>query len=373
MARNNAHGVRGLIKLPGGRWRVDLRWRSTQGTYERYRETFPAGLTATAAKARARALLAVAMVGGELRKEAERTLEPALDEYLKWRQANGRTGVARARFLAAQWVAGFGDVALSALSPLGMERYKRDRQAEGKAHGTVNRGLAFFKHFLGLAATWGWISRDLAAQLREVRLLREPPGRVRYVTEDEEPRLMAALEARPALLRLAIASLMTGARQGELITLRRGAVDLRAGEITLTRTKNGKVRRIPIAKELGPVLRAALEASRSDLVFESAPGIGYAPSVLALHWNEVRAAAGLEDLRWHDLRHSAATNLRRRGVGLDVIQAILGHSSLAVTQRYAHVQADAVREALCDLPAPAAPVFRIDRPLTAAPELAIVK
>src|SRR5512135_1672855 len=91
MARSNPHGIRGLMRLSDGRWRVDLRWRDATGAYQRARETFPAGLTVTAAKARARELLSGALSGATRRPAPARTLGPSLNEYVAWRKANGRS------------------------------------------------------------------------------------------------------------------------------------------------------------------------------------------------------------------------------------------------------------------------------------------
>jgi integrase len=358
MARRNETGVQGLIRRVGPdgavRWSFHLRWRTPAGKYQRYFETMPAGITITAAKARARALLNAAMNGEPLRAaEAERKLAASLDEYVKWREANGRSNLRTARLYSRRLLASIGDVPLSDLSPLSIERYKRDMAAQGKGAPVINRSLTLWRHFMRLAARWGWLPRGTADGLRDVRALRENPGRVRYLTAEEEPRLMAALEPRPRLRRLAIAALLTGARQGELRRLRCEHVDLRAGELTLMRTKNGKVRRVPIAAALVPVLREALAASKSGHVFErDDKGATYSTGSVQRGWQTVCAEAGLDDFRFHDLRHSCATTLRRRGAGLDIIGRLLGHSSLAMTQRYAHIGEDALRDAMRDLPAP---------------------
>jgi integrase len=178
---------------------------------------------------------------------------------------------------------------------------------------------------------------------------------------------MSTLASRPRFRRLVVTALLTGMRQGELAALRREAVDLAAGEITLTRTKSNRVRRIPIAEALVPVLKEALEASRTGHVFESRKGEPYKRQGIRSAWDRVRAAAQLEDFHFHDLRHSCATALRRRGAGLDVIQRILGHSTLAMVMRYAHVGEELVRAAIHDLPAPVA------RPLPVAPALSLAK
>ena len=153
---------------------------------------------------------------------------------------------------------------------------------------------------------------------------------------------------------MVVTALLTGMRQTEIRLLRREAIDLPAGEIIVRKTKTNRVRRIPIATALEPVLKEALEASGTGYAFESRKGKPYSEDGLRSAWARVRDDAKLVDFKFHDLRHSCATSLRRRGVGLDVIAKILGHSTLAMTQRYAHFGQDLVRDALRDLPAPVA-------------------
>jgi integrase len=325
----------------------------------------PEGITAAAAKDRARRQLAAALAGGfNPKQEAERRLASALEEYIKWRRANGRAAVHKQEASAKRLVASLSDVELAAVVPFAIERFKRDRQAAGAGPATVNRDLAVLRHFFTMAGKWGWCPKAQVLVVREAPLLKEPPGRVRHLSLEEAGRLMTALERRPRMRRIVLAALLTGMREGEIIGLRREAVDLAAGEITLTRTKSNRVRRIPIADALVPVLKEALGASRSGYVFESRKGEPYSENGLRSSWDGVRTDAELEDFHFHDLRHSAATTLRRRGAGLDVIAKILGHTSLAMTQRYAHVGEDLVRTAMASLPSPFGPTMATPPALT---------
>ncbi len=352
MPRSSKTGVQGLSRRDDGRFEIDLRWHEPgTGEYRRYREVLAEGVPAAAAKTRAREIVGLALAGGWKPKQRDdRGLKAALKEYVGWRKTNGRAAVKQSEAAAARLVDSLGDICLDEVSPFAVERYKRERREGGAAPATVNRDLALLRHFYRLAATWGWVSKAHAAELREVASLKEPPGRVRYLTADEEARLMAALERRPHLRRLVLAALLTGMRQGEILGLRREAVDLTAQEITLTRTKTNRVRRVPIADALLPAVQEALDASRSGYVFESRRGEPYTRNGLRSAWECARAAAKLEDFHFHDLRHSAATTLRRLGAGLDVIQRLLGHSTIAMTTRYAHVGDDAVREAVGRFP-----------------------
>lgn len=204
-------------------------------------------------------------------------------------------------------------------------------------------------------------------------------GRERFLTADEFGRLGAALRTaeltglppvppkspRPALtpdkakhqrkdtgaLRpanpQAIACLrlllLTGCREGEILTLRWDAVDLERGQLRLADTKTGKSVR-PLGKAAAALLGSLPRRAGSPYVFAGAkPGT---PLREINHvWKRVRYAAGLTDVRLHDLRHSVASVSAVGGDSLLVIRAILGHAHIATTAKYAHLADDPLRAA----------------------------
>jgi integrase len=173
---------------------------------------------------------------------------------------------------------------------------------------------------------------------------------VRELSDDEQERLLAACS--PALRQAVIAALMTGMRQAELLTLRHEQVNLDTCEIVLTRTKSNRVRRVPVAEPLVPVLEVALKTSVSGVLFEARAGEAFTGNALRAAFRRALERAKVEGFRFHDLRHCAASALRRGGADLDVIRRVLGHSSLAMTLRYAHIGDGAMRSAMDSLPAP---------------------
>jgi integrase len=140
-------------------------------------------------------------------------------------------------------------------------------------------------------------------------------------------------------------------RLGEVVGLRRDAVDLDNATITLLRTKTNKVRRVPIIASLAQFLRDAMATQDGPHVFINEYGNPQTYSA-SKHFREAVKKAGIANLRFHDLRHDFATKLRRRGVGLDVIAELLGHSSLAMTRRYAHIGGEELRAAVALLDKP---------------------
>jgi integrase len=182
---------------------------------------------------------------------------------------------------------------------------------------------------------------------RRVKRFREIP-RERYLSEAELARLGTAMreietEGRTrsgalAAIRLLI---LTGARRGEIKNLRWNEVDLEAGLLQLGDSKTGaKVIQLPAA---ALQILAGIERGGAVWVF---PGkSGARPIELDTSWKRVREQAGLEDVRLHDLRHTYASTGVNGGASLPMIGALLGHTRVETTRRYAHLSNDPLRKA----------------------------
>jgi integrase len=173
--------------------------------------------------------------------------------------------------------------------------------------------------------------------------------RRRYLSPAEIARLSAAL-AEESSQRAADAIrllMMTGARRNEVCAMRWSGLDLEAGTWTkeASETKQRREHTIPLAApalQLLTAIRARANA-REEYVFPGRDGTG--PLNIRTTWENVRRAAGLEDVHLHDLRHSFASILVSGGASLPLIGALLGHSNPATTHRYAHLALDPLREA----------------------------
>lgn len=359
MPRASKTGVKGLYKA-NGRYHVDLRYEdTTTGITKRHVEHLPRGLSLAAAKERARQLLNQAYAGtlptAETRSEP-RTLYACFDLYLAWCEQNRPRTYRDRKHLVRMLKRHVSDMAIESVSQIAIERFKRERGREGVKPATINRAVAMFKHFIGRAVTEGWISEATARSVRSVALLKEPPGRVRYLSDDETSRLLDAL--RPDVREVVITALLSGMRRGEILGLKKSSVDFSAQVFKLTETKTNKARYVPIHDSLIPILRQAMERSKSDYVFTNSAGKPLTHRVAAVFRRTVERL-GIRDLRFHDLRHDFATKLRRSGMGLDLIAMLLGHSTLSMTQRYAHLGREDLRAAVLQL-APVAVSAPID-------------
>ncbi|MCP4661278.1 MAG: site-specific integrase [bacterium] len=214
----------------------------------------------------------------------------------------------------------------------------RDRLARGDSPsgrplsaGTQNRYLAALSHACTVAVKeWRWLTEN---PVRHVRRPREPRGRVRFLSDDERNRLLEACAVDDRLLFLVVMAIATAARQGELVALRWRDLDLIRGQAVLLDTKNGESRSAPVT---GRALEMARERQGPDsaAIFAGPNGRGTFPRKA---WEAAKQAAGLEDFRFHDLRHTGASYLAMSGATLGELAAILGHQTLAMVKRYAHL------------------------------------
>ncbi len=197
----------------------------------------------------------------------------------------------------------------------------------GKAPATVNHLGRVLRQVTRLAwKRWEWLDRPA-----DIRLLPEPP-RETFLTLEQVERLVAACPNDKAAAYVLLAA-YTGIRRGHLLRLTRH--DVQGDFLRLDRS--GKVAR----RQLVP-LHPRVRAIAGQLPL----GIGERQVKEA--WNAARAATGL-DCRWHDLRHTCASWLVQAGVPLHVVGEILGHSSPAMTRRYAHLAPQHLADAVAKL------------------------
>ena len=176
---------------------------------------------------------------------------------------------------------------------------------------SVNRGLALLKHSCGLRVAWGWMRETSAVAVRKVRLLKEPEGRVRFLSPEEERALLAKLPE--CVVRVVVAATLTGMRRSEIVRLRKTDVDLGGREIAIVKSKSGKTRRIPINDALKLLLEDAMAKSTGEYVFVSERGEPFHADSITHAFIRARKAAKITNLRFHDCRHHFATMVRRAG------------------------------------------------------------
>ncbi len=202
---------------------------------------------------------------------------------------------------------------------------------------TINRYLAAFSAALGIAASeWQWI---LSNPFNRVRREKENSGRVRFLSPDERTALLEACkESRnKSIYLITVLALSTGMRQTEILSLTWDQVDQDRRTITLYKTKNDEVRVVPLVGLAKSELQehGKIRNLKNPYVFN---GRHHTYSQFPRGaWESAIAKAEITDFTFHDCRHSAASELAMNGASLHEIAAVLGHKTLAMVQRYAHL------------------------------------
>lgn len=215
---------------------------------------------------------------------------------------------------------------------------KSKRKPKLRTPATANRYMVALSTAFTMAVNeWEWLQDH---PMRGIAKLPEPRGRVRFLDDDERARLLEACRQINSqhLHFLVVLALSTGARHGELINLRWRDVDFRRNVIVLHDTKNKERRVLPLAHHALEMMRErhAARTLATDLIFPSP----YDPK---RHWESQGSwkialeKANITDFRFHDLRHSAASYLAMNGASLAEIAEVLGHKTLAMVKRYAHL------------------------------------
>ncbi len=308
----------------GGKWHIDYYFQG-----RRIREV--AGLTKEQAQ-KALSVRQAEIYQGKFKIQDAKPsprFEEFAKQFLEWSRANKRSWL-RDESLVAHLVRFFRGRTLAEISPWLVERYRQARREavyRGKPlrPATINREVACIKRMYTLAIQWELVTENPA---KGVKLWREDNRRERILTQEEINRLLEHCtgHSRPFVL----VALNTGMRVGEILTLTWDQIDLSRGVITLTQTKNGKVRKIPMNRLVSEAIKGL--PRRGPYVFGGDKPYGSIKTAF-------RAAckrAKIRGCRFHDLRHTAATYLVLAGVDLPTVSELLGHSDISLTMRYAH-------------------------------------
>ena len=241
------------------------------------------------------------------------------------------------------WKERIGDYSLADVTPALISEC-RDEQLRGKTYrgtvrspATVVRYLAALSHAMTIAVNeWGWLEQNPVSKVRKPS---ESRGRVRFLDEDERVRLLEESKKSSSthLYPIVVLAISTGMRQGEILNLRWRDVDLQRSKLVLHETKNNERRAVPIVSMALNILAELSKVRRIDskLVF---PGRDPdKPIDIRGAWEKAVALAEIEDFRFHDLRHTAASYLAMNGATLAEIAEVLGHKTLQMVKRYAHL------------------------------------
>jgi site-specific recombinase XerD len=247
----------------------------------------------------------------------------------------------------------FGEMIADSIKPRDVREWLEDQAEENDWEpGTFNRYKAAISKAYKLALAEDFVSVNPA---RLVPQKKENPGRIRFLSEDEESKLRAAIMTNRAhcIFQFDVA-INTGMRKGNQFTAEWTQVDFKAATIQLDMTKNGTSHTVHLNKsalESLKTLRAEYE--RRDLQF---PTLFFDKQNTAIKdprmwFMESCKEAGIEGVTWHTLRHTFASRLVMKGVDLRTVQELMNHKTISMTARYAHLAPKHLKEAVSTLEA----------------------
>lgn len=283
----------------------------------------------------------------------DRTFDEVLLTYMKTK-AKAANSHARDKTSAKHLFPVFTGRSIRSIAPTDIRRYIAMRKTEGASASSINKEIGL------LSAAIGYVNQELGWELPNPTKgckQKEPEGRVRWISRAEAAALIRAAERDPRATHLPdfiILALHTGCRKQELLGLEWRRVDLQARLIFLEshHTKSRKRRSIPLN-------RMAREAIVNRMRFRvqhcpASPWVfcdkkGNRIQDVKRSFATACRRAGIEDFRIHDLRHTCAAWLVSAGVPIAEVRDLLGHTSIEMTERYAHLAPENIREAVARL------------------------
>lgn len=246
--------------------------------------------------------------------------------------------------LRATLVPWFKDTDLRYVSVEQVEAFKAQMARRGRAHKTVNNYLGVGSRMFRSAIDWGYAERNPFIQAGR---LKEPPVETEFWDAEQSDAFLAtARELEPEWYCFFLVALRTGMRQGEIFGLQWKDLDFVKRTIHVRRAvrkrvvstpKNNRFRRIPMTDQVWEALKAHRSLRSRDWVFTRENGEVLTRNAIKWAFWRLTRAAGLPEIRFHDLRHSFASQLVMAGVPLAGVKELLGHADIKMTMRYSHL------------------------------------
>jgi integrase len=266
------------------------------------------------------------------------------EEFLKWSKGNKKPKSSlRDECSLKRLQPFFGDKLLSEVSSFLVEKYKLQRRDQGAKPRTIAIELACLRHMFNMAVKWGKAGSN---PVLGVKFPKEAESKDRILSDEEEARLLETVRTghkAKHLEGIIEMALNTGMRKGEILNLKWENVDFKNRVITVEGTKTGEIRRIPMNNKLTEVLESAKKESKGEYVF-SENGKPYGD--VKTGWWTALEKAGIENFRFHDLRHTFGSRLGMLGMDMKAIADLMGHKTIQMTMRYSHPTSEYKRKAV---------------------------
>lgn len=337
---------------PSGNKTFYLRYTNQSGKQKQYRIGRYGDITFDQARKKARELKAAIVLGvgdpAEEKAEAKAVItygELAIQHLAHaktYQKAYDTTRMYVRRHLIPRW----GQIRLSDVRQQDISKWLSEKDREGLAPATVEKIKAIFSRSFELALQWQ-LAGVTVNPVRGIKRAKFNNKRERFLSSAEVTRLLSAAEASKNTQLRSILTLLlyTGARVSELLLAEWKNMDVNGRRWLIPMSKTGKDRYVPLSKP-------ALEIIEKLPRFDGCPYLVPNPKTLKPYsemkraWDTARTAAGLSDVRIHDLRHSAASFMINAGIDLFAVGRVLGHADHQSTMRYAHLANDTLLAAV---------------------------
>lgn len=265
-----------------------------------------------------------------------------LDHAVAYIKSHGSTEAILRNHILPRW----GKLRLDEIATKDISKWLADKLAEGAAPGTVERIRATFNRSFVLAAKWGVPGAEVNP-VQNVTRKRFNNARERFLSTEEAERLQraAADSENPQLWAIIALLLLTGARRGELLKAKWADVDLEQRLWLIPEAKNGQPRYVPLSEQAMQVIRKLPRWDRCEWLIPN-PKTRKPYNSIKRAWDTARIAAGMPELRIHDLRHSFCSFAVAAGVDLYTVGKIPGHKDYKSTQRYSHLANETLMRAV---------------------------
>jgi len=275
----------------------------------------------------------------DIRRSEKIRFEDFLEDYLEHHSKLNNRSWKRAEIPNMKRLkAHFSGRLLQEIASLDIEKFKAKTLTE-VSPATTNRCLALLKSMFSKATTWGKFNGP--NPVKGIKLFREE-SRLRFLEKEEIATLLKYCNGY--LYLIVTVALHTGMRKSEILNLKWHDVDFSRDNIYLTHTKNGEKREVPMNTLVRSTLIKVRKHPNSPFIFVNEKGKPYTDIRKSFH--AALRRAGIKDFRFHDLRHTYASQLAMAGVDLNTIRELMGHKSIKMTLRYSHLSSGHKKRAI---------------------------
>ena len=281
----------------------------------------------------------------------ERTFAELVDRYIEQEIPKKIKSFAKCKVRLLWWKAYLKDYYLCNIVPSVISELKgrllKEKTSRGtyRSQSTANRYLASLSSVFSIAVKeWSWLKENPVLKISRYK---EGKPREQFLTKEEIEKLLeiCKMNKSPHLYSVTLFAVCTGARRGEILSLKWKDVDFERRTSTFRNTKNGETRTLPLSDTIVSCLlnERKKRVIFSEYVFPSVDG--RRPAEIRTAWDNAIKEAGLS-ICFHTLRHTAASHLVMGGASSIEIGAILGHKTLAMVKRYCHLSVTATAKVL---------------------------